>query len=106
MDHTDWKSIFNRRKVEKKEAKIKRMTLVANDMGFDDIVSVPDDKIPDFCSKLVNQYGSKPVRMMIIRQLTYRKGIVDDPRDHFQKIWNYLNKNFRRDIVVKRKRNS
>lgn len=101
MDHTDWRYIFNRRKVGKE--KIKGMTSVANDMGFNDIVSVPENKIPEFCNRLVNKYGSKKSRMMVIRQLTYRKGIVDDPRDHFQEIWDCLNKNFRRDVVVKRK---
>ena len=88
---------------KKKEAKIKRMTLVANGMGFDDIVSVPDNKIPEFCNRLVNQYGSKASRMMVIRQLTYRKGITDDPRDHFKEIWDYLNKNFRSEVIVNRR---
>jgi hypothetical protein len=89
--------------VEKKEVKVKGMTSIANGMGFDDIVSVPESKIPEFCNQLVNKYGSKKSRMMVIRQLTYRKGIVDDPRDHFQEIWNYLNKNFR---IIDKKRNS
>ena len=88
-----------------KKEKIRRMTLVANSMGFDDIVSVPDNRIPEFCNRLVKQYGSKASRMMVIRQLTYRKGIADDPRDHFQEIWNCLNKNFRRDVVVDRRNN-
>jgi hypothetical protein len=82
--------------------RIKGMTSVANDMGFDDIVSVPNNRIPEFCRQLVNKFGSKKSRMMVIRQLTYRKGIVDDPRDHFQEIWDYLNKNFRREVIAKR----
>ena len=65
MDHTDWKSIFNRRKVEKKEAKIKRMTLVANDMGFDDMwkryfskkLSISDCE--DFASRFICKNDSK-----------------------------------------------
>lgn len=85
-----------------KEAKVKGMTSVANEMGFDDVVSIPDNKIPEFCNRLVTKYGGKKSRMMVIRQLTYRKGVVGDPRDHFQEIWDFLIKNFRRDSAKPR----
>lgn len=80
-----------------KEEKVKGMTSIANVMGFDDVVSIPESQIPEFCSRLVSKYGSKKSRMMLIRQLTYRKGVSGDPRDHFQEIWDHLNKNFRRN---------
>lgn len=91
-----------RRKVGKKEAKVKGLTAIANSMGFDNVVSIPDNRIPEFCKKLTDKYGSRKSRMMVIRQLIYRKGVVGDPRDHFQEIWDCLSKNFRREVVKRR----
>ena len=67
----------------------KNMTDIARGMGFDGIAELPQSKLSEFCERINGVYGNRKARMMVLRQLMYRKGI-GNYRSKFRDIWDIL----------------
>jgi len=72
------------------------MTEVANEMGYDRPVGIPDRLIPRFIINLVELYGQRTVQGMLQRQLVYRRNYPRfRARVKFQKMFDYLSKKYK-----------
>jgi hypothetical protein len=66
------------------------MTSVALDMGYKRVMDIPTKELNDYSDNLVNKFGVKRSKEMLLRQIIYRKNIPSPTRNKFVDIYEYI----------------